>query len=623
MPLPATERASHQRLQQAKAETAGLRPTTAVAEAILMRREARGESMRKDFYDWCLPIPEPKTGPLNFRIFPMQPEMYRVFGSNVRDVVVRKCTQVGISSLSVRYGLYVADRNGNTVLYVFPTEGDVYDFSDARVTPMIDGSEYLSGRRGEPYNKGLKRIGVGLVYFRGSENKRGLDSVDADVLILDEYDTLNQKNVPDAERRLSGVMSAGLIRRVGVPSLPEYGIASKYDISDRRKWLVQCPSCDHTGEDQETKEVLRTTGLPGHGWQEISFWRNVDKKNLTIVCQWCGQPIKVGEGQWTPQQPDGELPGFHVSRLIVPNMPLRDIVAASDATSPYEIETFYNKDLGLPYVSKESRLSPEEIHAAQSAAESWFGQPLMMESGYSGGNPVTMGIDMASERAMTVKISEHISNTHKRTLHVGETDDPEDLVRYMDRYRVTVCAIDSRPETRIARRLASAFPGRVYLVSYTTDAKDAFVVDDRMWTVSVDRTLGMDAMVELVRKQHNLLPAVLPDGYVAQMTSSIRRIKVLDEATGKIRVVWEATRADDYAHSEVYDVVATELYWRRMGINELTQQFEQPLDVLLGEEYRRATVNQLDDVEWHPGPTGDSNSMYGSEADPMYGLDDD
>lgn len=616
MPLPATERASHQRLQQARSETAGLMPTMALREAALRRLEAAGEARRMDFLEWCLPIPEPKTGPLNFKQFPMQPEMYRLFGSAARDVVVRKCTQVGISSLSVRYGLYSADRDGNTVLYVFPTEGDVYDFSDARVTPMIDQSEYLSRRRGDPYNKGLKRVGVGLVYFRGSENKRGLDSVDADVLILDEYDTLNQNNIPDAERRLSGVTSKGLIRRVGVPSLPEYGIASKYDVSDRRKWLVPCTRCEHVGEDQETKELLRTDGLPngGRGFQEVSFWRNVDKKNVAIVCQWCGEPIDVSQGIWVAQQPDGELPGFHVSRLIVPGMPLKGIIEASEKTAPSEIEAFYNKDLGLPYVAKESRLAPEDIYAAQSQAESWWGGPMLMVGGYDGANPVTMGIDMASERAMSYRISELLSPTHKRALSIGETDDPEELVRLMDRYRVTMCVIDSRPETRIARRLAGAFPGRVYLNSYTTDAKQAFVVDDALWTVHVDRTVAIDAMVELVRKQHNLLPAVLPDGYVAQMTANVRRVKVLDENTGRIRVQWESTRADDYAHAEVYDVIAAELYWRRVRVDELTRPFEQPIDQLLGEDYHRATVNRLDDYEYRPGPGDfDSNSMYGEE----------
>lgn len=524
------------------------------------------------------------------------------------------CTQVGISALTVRWGLFMADRNGQTVLYVFPTEGDVYDFSDARVDPMIDASDYLSSRRSKPWNKGLKRVGIGLVYFRGSQDKHALDSMDVDALALDEYDTLNQKNVPDAERRLSGVMSAGLIRRVGVPSLPQYGIAERYDESDRRKWLVRCPSCEHTGEDQETKEILHVPDGRG-GWQEISFWRNVDEEREMIVCQWCREPLDVGKGVWVAQQPDGALPGFHVSRLIVPRMRLGGIIKSSRATSPYDVEVFMNKDLGLPYVSEESRLSPEAIHAAQSAAASAFGAPWVMPEGYDGTNPVTMGVDMASERAMTVRISELLDEFRKRPLYLGEVEDPDELVNLMNRYRVSMAAIDRAPEARIARGLAARFPGRVYLVGYGTEMKQAITVKDDTWDVTVERTVAIDAMVEMVRRQHNYLPAVLPAGYVAEMTAMVRRVKVLDETTGKVRVIWESTRKDDFAHAEVYDLVAAELYWRRLGIEaQLREQF-QPLDQLM--PFQRTTVNDLSDRDYRPGP-GSDPSEGGWDDDPFY-----
>jgi hypothetical protein len=510
-------------------------------DQITGRRSKESKERAIPFLEWAQNVPEPKTGPLNFTQFPFQPDMYRVFGSDLRDVVVRKCTQVGISALTVRWGLYQADKSGHTVLYVFPTEGDVYDFSDARVDPMVDGSEYLDARRSQPWNKGLKRIGRGLVYFRGSENKRGLDSVDADALALDEYDTLNQTNIPDAERRLSGVMSAGLIRRVGVPSLPEYGIAQRYDESDRRKWLVRCPSCDETGEDQETKKLLLVPDDAG-GWQEISFWKNVDKEHYTIVCQWCREPLDVGTGQWVAQQPDGDLPGFHVSRLIVPGMPLKGIVKSSEASNPFDVEVFYNKDLGLPYVAKESRLAPDDLYAAQSAAASAIGA-YELPSGYDGFN------------------------------------------------------------------FAARFPGRVYLVSYGDQMREAITVKDETWDITVERTVAIDAMVEQIRRQHNYLPATLPAGYVQQMTAIIRRTHILDETTGKKRVVWESTRADDYAHAETYDVVATELYWRRMGIDEQTRQTMQPLEQLM--PFRRTTVNDLDDIEYRGGPAD-------REVDPFY-----
>ncbi len=143
--------------------------------------------------------------------------------------------------------LYQSDIHGRTGLYAFPTAHDVHDFSTARIKPVIDRSDYLRSRqrRIDPSNKGLIGVGTGLVYFRGSEARRGLDSVDADYVVFDEYDTLAHQNIPDAERRVTSPVSAGLIRRVGVPTVPDWGIARLYDESDQRRWHVRLGGVSH------------------------------------------------------------------------------------------------------------------------------------------------------------------------------------------------------------------------------------------------------------------------------------------------------------------------------------------------------------------------------------------
>jgi hypothetical protein len=88
------------------------------------------------------------------------------------------------------------------------------------------GSKWLMSRKrpDDPDNKGMMGIGLGMMVFRGSESKRGLDSVDCDHIVFDEYDTLDHENIPDAEMRVSSPLSPGLIRRIGVPSVPDWGI---------------------------------------------------------------------------------------------------------------------------------------------------------------------------------------------------------------------------------------------------------------------------------------------------------------------------------------------------------------------------------------------------------------
>lgn len=194
----------------------------------------------------------------------------------------------------LRWALYQSDVHGRTGLYVFPTARDVHDFSTARIKPVIDRSDYLRGRQRptDPHNKGLMSVGDGLVYFRGSEARRGLDSVDADYVVFDEYDTLAHQNIPDAERRVTGPLSAGLIRRVGVPPIPDWGIARLYDQSDQRRWHVRCAAC---GE-----------------WQVVSFEDNVDTGNHRVVCSKCGKPLDVTAGEWVATYPDRSVSGYHV-----------------------------------------------------------------------------------------------------------------------------------------------------------------------------------------------------------------------------------------------------------------------------------------------------------------------
>lgn len=566
-----------------------------VAMELLRQRMDSRSSDSVGLLEWTKPIPEPKTGPLDFDRFVFQPEMYDVL-SRGKEGCVKKATQVGVSALLLRLGMYNADIFGRTVLYVFPTKDDVYDFHDLRVRPMIDASDYLLSRIGDVDNKGQKKVGLGTVLYRGSESRRGLQSVDVDVLLLDEYDDLNQANIPDAERRLSAVTSAGIRRRVGVPSLPQYGISEVFARSDQREWLVRCEGCRYAG--QEVKRDGKPLRRPrGRGWQEIDFWENVDQRKSSVVCRECGKPLDVRKGVWVAQAPDdGVFPGFHVHRLMVYGTDLPEVIENSMKTGPAEVENFYTKDLGLEYVSKDARVSPEDIAAAQ--------REFAMVPGYTGPELVTMGIDVASERALNVRISLHDPDGRKRALWIGEVEDSaegqafEQLDRLMTRYDVKMAGIDHNPETRLARAFANRHPGRVYLIRVPDKQKQVLVPYEEQREVSVRRTDAYDATVELIRSQKNLLPIVVPDGYVQQVTAPVRRVEA--DELGRARTWWEAIRPDDYAQAEVYDMVATEMWWIRQQVLESQELVTRQLDDAI--DYERSAVDDFDNVDYHPGP---------------------
>jgi hypothetical protein len=149
------------------------------------------------FDEWALQVPEPK-GELDFDRFPFQRELYRS-SVDQHEVVIKKAAQVGVSALCIRWVMYWAGARGLTALYVFPRQRQLRDFSDARIKPLIATSPLLQElvAAGAVQNNGLKRLGVGHLILRGSESVADLQAVDADVLVLDEYDDLVQNNVPD------------------------------------------------------------------------------------------------------------------------------------------------------------------------------------------------------------------------------------------------------------------------------------------------------------------------------------------------------------------------------------------------------------------------------------------
>jgi len=479
------------------------------------------------FFEWALRVPEPKSGTLDFARFPFQKELYSRAVED-REMVIMKSAQVGVSAWALRWALYQSDVHGRTGLYVFPTARDVHDFSTARIKPVIDRSDYWRGRQRptDPHNKGLMSVGDGLVYFRGSEARRGLDSVDADYVVFDEYDTLAHRNIPDAERRVTGPLSAGLIRRVGVPSIPDWGIAHLYDQSDQRRWHVKCAAC----------------------------------------------------GEW-------QVVGFEDS-----------IVAASEKRAGYEKQAFFNKDLGVAWAPEEGRLTRAAINAAQSSGN------YTMPEAYAGDNLVTMGVDVASTRALHVRVSEHVSEVSKRALFIGPVDGFGGLERLMTRFNVAMAAIDHLPEGRLARAFAARFPGRVYIVAYNTTAQprtaEVLTVDPDMRFATARRLEAIDAMSETIRAGRNLLPWNLPDEYIDHMQALIRKVERNPE--GSPRVTYTATGADDFAQAEVYDVLATELWWFDRGIEERTRETFTTLDDHL--DFPRSNLGDYGDMTYSPGP---------------------
>jgi hypothetical protein len=547
------------------------------------------EQRRASFLDWAIKVPESK-GPLDFRRWPFQRELYEQ-GFDDKEVVVMKATQLGISAWLVRWALCWADMHGARVLYLFPRERQLLDFSDGRIKPLILG-EYLRTRvpPASVMNKTLKSVGLGICYFRGSEAEAGLESIDADALCLDEHDLLVQAHIPIAERRVGGQDSLGLIRRIGFPTISQHGIHKEWDKSDQREWTVRCEFC----------------GL----WQAVRWPENIDLDRGGRVCSQCRRgPLNVAVGEWVATYPGRDVRGYHVTKLILPSEEIvPKLIAASREQVVYRRQVFYNRDLGEPWEAEGARLTAAMIAAAQ--------RDYTQQQAYTGANPVTMGVDVASTRSLNVWVSEHTSDTQSRALHVGLVDSFEDLAKLMDRFRVNMAGIDHLPEGRLAAAFANRFAGRVFIVNYATgEQKDVLTVNDLQRRASVRRTEAIDAAQERIRAQREHLPQDLPEAFVAQMCSNVRSVEQDD--LGKVKVLYRADGPDDYMQAFCYSVVASECLWIRqqVGREEITS-----IDEMEQLGFQRSTLRE-DSMEYSPGR--DDGSYVYDDSNGFHGSDDD
>lgn len=546
--------------------------------------EARGQKAaqvklrRTMFRPWTDGVPEPR-GPLNFRDFAFQAELYDQRSADDDEQVYKKATQVGVSTQSVRWALFHADVHQRVGIYTFPTTNELGKFSRQRIKPVIRGSAHLRSRMsGDAVdNVEQKQIGErGWIYFVGMN--KPIDSIDGDFMVFDEYDTSDQENIEASERRLSGLQSAGLIRRVGVPSIPGFGIDALYDASDRRVWHVKCEVCNH--------------------WNPINgieaFEQNVDQENLQLVCAKCRSAIDVRDGEWVAEYPDREVRGYHIPKLLIPGRKtIAKVVNNSRKTKPYEIEAFHQRDLGEAYAPAEGRLSLEAIQAC-------VRPDLRLEESLAHHGLVTMGVDMASARALNVTIEAQIDpndpNSAGRKVFVGEVGnrDPErtfqQLCVLMETYGVNMCCIDNSPDGRFSEALKQRYPGRVFSVSFFTPQAQGRKVPEP-WTVDYDarhvslwRTKAYDATLERYRMQKVLLPPLetLPwdrtknrSDFAAQLGNIYRRRVEKDDGTERVEYV--KTGPEDYAQAEAYNLAAIELFWNVAGTTAARGQGPTPL----------------------------------------------
>lgn len=475
-----------------------------------------------------------------------------------KSVVVQKSAQMGVSEYLLSYAIHSCDQRLATVLYVFPTEGHVSDFSSARLGPAIEASEYLAGilisgadgaKRGAD-RVTLKRIGDRFMYFRGARvDDRGmapqLKSIDADVLILDEVDEMDPRAPAIARKRLGHSMIAEE-RMVSTPTYPGIGINAEWKECDQRHWYVPCPHC---GE----KQPLSIHGLITE-WDSLNrpvSWHQKDGRAF-IACIKCGKALdRFCDGEWVPHNPTSDRAGFQINKLVSANIALEDLIRALTTTDETKMREAWNQDLGEPYTPRGLQINDEVLDACTRDYIHGEMDPL--------GNAVA-GIDVGRVLHCVIRGFDAASQERKQ-LFAGEIQ-WSDVDAILKRFNVKTTVIDAMPETTKARELqAKMKPGSVWLNYYSEDQKspEPISFDDKKWICLTDRTRSLDATFALFFDKLNTLPANIRGAgslrdYYPHLKASVRTLQTNGKGEQISRYV--ETGPDHFAHAENYCAIA-------------------------------------------------------------------
>lgn len=470
----------------------------------------------------------------------------RILDSKSRELVIRKCSQMGISEIAVRKALGLCGMLKRfTTIYTLPTATLAAILMRTRVNPVIRESPYLQDLLTETDNIDVKEFGVSsFLYMKGAASSNAPISIPADALIHDEVDFSDALVLSQYQSRLTN-SPYKLKTKLSTPTLPGKGIDKEFSESRRHFNFANCNHCGHFFIPNYYDHVK----IPDYKGELV----DVTKKNLHklrwaeahVECPKCGKTPNLDDEhrEWVCENPDEnhvaeglQISPFDAPRIITPGY----LVEAS--TNYTNVAEFVNFNLGLPYFSRESVLSPEELEGVI--------VPNKLEGAFS----AVMGIDLG--KTCHILIGNCFYDGAMQVVHVEEVPLAQLKERYVQlraEYRVRVAVIDSLPYTDTVMALqaidqnlwASVYTASrgAHLFTITQKDPDQDSGTQLLRQINVARDRTFDALMGFIRSgMFSKWTCGLNDEFVTHCTD-MRRVKDWSAKSQEIEFRWLKSEA--------------------------------------------------------------------------------
>ena len=477
-----------------------------------------------------------------------------------RDICCEKSVQCGMSEWMIVSVLHEASI-GLRILYVMPNIDLRGKFVKDRVDRPLKLVPYYVKLVKESYGEsaaiGLKHFGKGLLNFVGSNSPAEFISYPADALYIDEVDECNQQNLEMAPDRLDA-SDYKYERRIGNPSVENWGIDSHYLESSQGKWNIRCHSCNH--------------------WQVLNFFKNVIEKtsDLTFrilsedddevytICMKCGVKInRMKKGVWVDTFTNKDKKGRRVNQLFSANVTMRKLVDQYSKAlgNAKKMQIFVNSKLGLPFSSSENKITYSLLKKAEAGSNYTLKDSSVYMNSFQ---RVYVGIDVGTYYYVIVRAV--LSNGKRQLIDARKIEVTQHLVNYLKKIKnIKYMMIDEHPEIREVEKIKKAVP-KLYSCNYHLGhtvlairrTRDKWKKEKR---VTIDRTFVLDEVKADFVRQIMLNPLDAKDiyndsmedygEYFEQLLSSTR-IFVEEANQNRGRFEWRESGPDHFFHAEAY-----------------------------------------------------------------------
>lgn len=458
--------------------------------------------------------------------------------------VLLKPPQIGATVMNTIKSFYVAKKLNRQIIYTLPTQSDVQDMVGGSINRIIAQNPVLMKWVKDHDTVEQKQIGNSAIFYRGTFTAKQAMMIPSGLNIHDEVDASSADVITQYETRLQAQEDGGWRWYFSHPSIAGFGVDIYWQQSDKKEWVITCPSCSH-------KFFMQ--------WP-----RNVDRERQCYVCHNCMAELPTEarvNGAWLPTA-QGEFSGYHVSQLMLYNKSAKDILDAFDDPMKDE-QYFYNYVLGLPYVGSENKISSDVV--LKNVVKEVNQQEDRIIIGVDTGLPI------------------HFTCMNKQGVFYygtcaapGSGKDPyDDLEKLLLRWPTSIIISDQGGDLIGIRKLQAKYQGRVYLVYYRKDRKSQELIRwgekvEELGQVTVDRNRMFQLMVEQLRDIGRIrFSGSLDDWtpWAKHFDNVYRELKVVKDSPGKdvstnygAELIWKRNGPDHYCHTLLYALVGMDRF---------------------------------------------------------------